>query len=425
MSAGPIERDAAPRGDFCAGGGDVGAASPAGFAAPRAAADALCACLAPVETEEVALNAARGRVLAAPLRADRDSPAHDVSAVDGYAVRRGDLARGMIPLAGEVPMGAAPPALPPHAALRVYTGSAVPPGADALLMREEVEEHADRIVLRDPVRRPADGENIRRRGENGRAGETVVEAGRVVNAALVAGLATFGVARVAVHRRVRIAILNTGNELLPVEQSAEPWQIRDSNGPALQALMAANDWIDVQRTQRLPDDLAAIRRALADALECCDAVLLTGGVSAGQFDFVPEAVQCLGGRRVFHRLPLRPGRPAFGAVGPRGQAILGLPGNPLSVMATSVVLALPALRKLAGLSCAHPPRPDVRVANDDGKRLHLWWFRMVRLVADGVVELVPNRGSGDVVSLARSDGFIEVPPHACGAGPWPFHAWPV
>lgn len=423
MSAEPVQGDAAPRSDSCSGAA-AGAGGPGGFASPHDAAAALCAHLAPVGVEQVSLDAARGRILAQALAADRDSPAHDVSAVDGYAVRLVELAEGRIPLAGDVPMGTAPIPLPPGAALRVYTGSAVPPGAEAILMREDVEERGDVILLRDARRRLTAGENIRPRGENGRAGETVVEAGSVITPAVVAGLATFGAARPQVRRRVRVAILNTGNELLGVDDRPAPWQIRDSNGPALLALLAAHAWIAADSRRRIDDDLEQIRAALADALEHADAVLLTGGVSAGQFDFVPAAAQSLGARVVFHRLPLRPGRPAFGAVGPRGQAILGLPGNPLSVMATAGVLALPALRVLGGLARPFPLRPHVRVANDDARTLHLWWYRMARVVQDGVVELVPNRGSGDVVSLARSDGFVEIPPHAGGPGPWPFHAWP-
>jgi len=152
-------------------------------------------------------------------------------------------------------------------------------------------------------------------------------------------------------------------------------------------------------------------------------VLLTGGVSAGQYDFVPGVVAALGAKTVFHRLPLRPGGPILGAVGPDGQAILGLPGNPVSVLVTARRLARTVLRHLAGFACASCPVPVVRVTNDDGRTLNLWWYRLVRLTGPGVAELVPAQGSGDVVALARSDGFVEIPPNASGAGPWPYYGW--
>ncbi len=158
-------------------------------------------------------------------------------------------------------------------------------------------------------------------------------------------------------------------------------------------------------------------------LDACDAVVLTGGVSMGDYDHVPAAVEAVGGRTVFHKLALRPGKPMLGAVGPRGQAILGLPGNPVSVMVTVRRLGIAALRRLAGFAKVDPPLPMVSLQEASTKPLHLWWYRPVRLLADGKAELVHSMGSGDLVSAARSDGFIELPPHAQGEGPWPFYTW--
>jgi molybdopterin molybdotransferase len=166
-----------------------------------------------------------------------------------------------------------------------------------------------------------------------------------------------------------------------------------------------------------------MQRLVVNTLAWCDAVLLTGGVSAGQYDFVPDVIAAIGGETIFHRLPLRPGAPVFGAVGPKGQAILGLPGNPVSVLVTARRLAWFALMRLAGFAEPRPRVPVVGLSNVDGKSLKDWWCRMVRLTGAGQAELVPTRGSGDVVSMGRSDGFVEVPPETTGAGPWPFYSW--
>ena len=128
---------------------------------------------------------------------------------------------------------------------------------------------------------------------------------------------------------------------------------------------------------------------------------------------------------VFHKLNQRPGKPLLGAIGPRGQLVLGLPGNPMSVMVTARAIAAPLLRRLAGHAQPAPPRPAVTLAEHDGKTINLWWHRPVRLTADGQAQLIPTRGSGDLVSMARSDGFIQLPPNANTQGPWPFYRWEI
>jgi molybdopterin molybdotransferase len=393
------------------------------FASPEDALSVLCGRLKPVAVETVPLEQAAGRVLAAPALADRDSPPCDVSAMDGYAVRLADLRQRSLDVAGEASMGQPPPALPAGKTVRIFTGAPVPPTAEAVIQREHVTEEPHQIILRPFPKPPMHGMNIRRQGENAHAGEFVASAGTAITAATAATLASFGCARLSVYRRVRAGIITTGSELVSTEASAAPWQIRDSNGPSLAALFAARAWVDVFSPVRVSDDRAAMHHLVADTLARCDALLLTGGVSAGQYDFVPDVVAALGGETIFHRLPMRPGAPVLGAVGPQGQAILGLPGNPVSVMITARRVAWTALRLLAGFAEPGLRVPVVRLSNVDDKSLGSWWFRLVRLRDAGLAELVPTRGSGDVVSLGRSDGFVEVPPETTGAGPWPFYAW--
>lgn len=390
--------------------------------APAEAVAALVARLSPVDTERVMLNGAAGRVLAEPVRADRPNPPCDVSAMDGYALRLADTGRSRVPVLAEVSVGEKPPHMEAGCAVRIFTGGAVPVEAEAVIKREDVREHPGAIDL--SVELDVDrGMNIRRRGENAPAGSVAAVAGSVASAATSGVLATFGFVQISVRRRVRVAILVTGNELLPVESAPEPWQIRDSNGPALAAMLERVPWLDGLPPRRVPDRPDVLHAALGGALEACDAVVLTGGVSMGDYDFVPATIQAVGGEVVFHKLAQRPGKPMLGAIGPDGQAILGLPGNPISAMVTMRRWGSVVLRKLAGFAEPDPPVAAVTVRNPDEKRLNMCWHRPVKLTAPGEVELVESRGSGDLISAARADGFVELPPGASGSGPWPFYAW--
>ena len=389
---------------------------------PRQARSRLVERLTPVPSETLPLSDAAGRVLAEAVATDRDSPPHDVSAMDGYAVRLADLGPARLPIGGEVAMGAEPPELPPGQVLRIMTGGCVPAAAEAIVMREDVDEGQGAVSLRiDPASvRP--GQHIRRRGENLARGSEVVAAGTAIGPHVAGALGAFGCARPRVHRRVAVAVVVTGDELLDVDAAPSPWQIRDSNGPALQTLLAGLPWVETVSVTRARDEREPLQARIGSALECADLVFVTGGVSMGVHDHVPDVVRACGGEVLFHRLPIRPGKPLLGAVGPAGQAILGLPGNPVSVVVGARWFGTAALRQLGGL----PPEPEpfaVRIDDLGPTRLGLWWFRPVRLVGSAWAELVPSKGSGDLVSAARSDGFVLTPPKAEGPGPWPFVPW--
>lgn len=389
---------------------------------PDEASRAMASLLTPVGVETVPLGAAAGRVLAQGVVADRPSPPSDVSSMDGYAVRLADAARGRVPVIGGVLPGRPAPPLTHGAAVRIMTGAVVPDGAEAVIRREDVDESEDAIVIHEGVSLNP-GQNIRHRGENLPVGAAVVSAGVSIDPAIATALSTFGVSVVRVYRRVRVAVIVTGDELLPPEAHAEPWQIRDSNGPALEALLATCPWVEFLGRTHVTDEYEALRATVREQLDCCDALFVTGGVSAGTHDFVPAALRDAGCEVVFHKLPLRPGHPVLGARGPGGQAVMGLPGNPLSVMTTARRIGAPALRGRAGFAETVERRPAVTLDHHDGRTLHLWWYRPVRLIGGGLAELVESKGSGDLVSAARSDGFVEVPPHETGVGPWPFYTW--
>lgn len=375
--------------------------------------------LEPVDAEEAPLTEAAGRSLAQRVHADRDHPACDVSAMDGFAARLSEAqasaeAKRAMPIAGEVAMGQAPPELPVGSVVRLFTGAAVPEGADTVLRREHTQEQPEAIVIDGSSKDLKPGANIRHRGENIQAGQPLLEPGTPLTAATIAGLASFGVHRVWVRRRVRVGLLVTGSELRDASETPAEQAIRDSNGPMLGAMLAGKPWVQARPPQRVPDEPRALRERIEIALKGgdeqspVDALFLTGGVSMGDHDDVPQALRESGVEIVFHRLPIRPGMPLLAGVGPRGQAVLGFPGNPVSALTTATAFGLPTLAHLAGRPRPQPTR--VRLANDDSKRIHLWWYRLVRWIDPQTVELVGYRGSGDVAALSRSDGVVLVPP---------------
>jgi molybdopterin molybdotransferase len=236
-------------------------------------------------------------------------------------------------------------------------------------------------------------------------------------------IAASGQQQVQVYRKVSVAIINTGDELLGMDEPLQPWQIRDSNGPTLEFLLKQIPWVRLASRHRVKDSLDAIRGKLAEVLADVDAVLMTGGVSMGDTDYVPQAIRDVGARISFHRIPIRPGKPILGAATSNGKLILGLPGNPVSVAVTSLRLGVPLLRQLAGFQEILPTPLTVSIVNSDGKVIPLTWYRLGQIVENGKVRLVESQGSGDLISLAKSHGFVEVPPNTSGAGPYPWHAW--
>lgn len=391
------------------------------FDSPESALDALLSRIEPVSTESIALRRATDRVLASAIVTDRESPACDVSAMDGFAVRAIDLGLGMLPIAGEVRIGKEPPALTHGTALRIVTGAPVPPLADAIVRREDVIE-ADHTITIDAehAKSVSVGKDIRRRGENAEAGELVLERGVFASASRIAALSMFGASEITVHRPVRVEILVTGDELVDAGPLT-PFQIRDGNGPALAALFS-RPWLDVVRLPRAPDDRVALEAAIADALVRADALVLTGGVSMGVHDYVPDTLRALGVEIVFHTLPQRPGKPILGGIAEGGRPVLALPGNPVSVLVSATRIALPALARRAGLVQRMPPTA-VELEEPIRKPLDLHWYRPVTIVSAGRARITESRGSGDIVAAARSDGFVEIPPRALGHGPFAFRAW--
>jgi molybdopterin molybdotransferase len=371
--------------------------------------------LAPLGAERVALAEAAGRVAAKAARAAVDLPPFDRSAMDGYAVRAGEVAPGTpLPLAGDVAAGGdAPPLAPGHAA-RISTGAAIPPGADAILQSEHAHER-DGVVV--PERDVAPGRHVRRRGEDVRAGDVLAAPGDRLALTRVSALASAGVGEVVVHRRPRLHLLVTGSELLPVGAPPEPGRIHESNGLMVR-LLAAAAGAEVLDHGILPDDAAATRAGVEAGL-AGDVLVVSGGVSVGPHDHVRPALAACGVEEGFWRVRIKPGKPMW--FGRRGSTLVfGLPGNPLSTIVCACLFILPALRRLQGEAGAGPALERGRLTRPAGPSDGRTTFLISRLArgADGVLEATPGEAQGSHLTgaLGAADGFA-VAPH--GSGPLP------
>ena len=388
---------------------------------PGVAAAAMVARVSAVGTETVELSAARGRVLAERIVAERDSPAADVSAMDGYALCVADVRAAVatatdaelvwLDVAFEVRTGAMPGGLRGERGVaRIFTGGVLPEGADTVLRREAVREEAGRIgVDRATVDGLSVGQFVRRRGENAAAGAVLVEPGCRIDAAVMATLAGQGREAVSVYRKVRVGLAISGDEVVGGGGVVDGAAVRDSNGPGLRALVESSAWCEWVGSVALPDDLASTTAALREMVGRCDVVLTTGGVSMGAYDWLPDGLLSLGAAVVYHHLAMRPGKPNLGAVTAGGVAVLGLPGNPVSALVGAVVLGGPVLRKRAGLT----ERGGLRVAVEGGEALsrpaQLWQYVPAAVTDTGGVRAIAHRGSGDVSAIGRSDGVFELP----------------
>jgi molybdopterin molybdotransferase len=394
-----------------------------------AALDTLLGRLEPVGVERVELSHAAGRILAEDVRADRPSPPVDVSAMDGVAIHLCDahtLASDGLSIAGEASIGAPVCSLPVGTAMRIFTGGPVPTGADVVVMRESLIE-ADTIVrLRESADRIRLHQHIRFAGENAICGDMIARAGSRITPAVIGALASVGAGSPLVQKRVRVAIIVTGDELVSVAQTPTPTGLRDSNGPAVASLLAQRSWINVVSVERVRDQKSELAAALRQAMQSADCVITTGGVSMGDHDHVPDVVESLGGREVFHRIAIKPGKPIFAATLPENRLFIGLPGNAVSALVTARRIALPALAAIAGAP-SQCVGPDARVTiADDGHDMGTnsrTRFLLVERVGPDQVRLLKHKGSGDLPAAANSDGFVEIPQGSEGVGPFDYYAW--
>ncbi len=341
----------------------------------------------------------------AEVRAERDDPATDRAAMDGVALRAAD---GVAPrrLLGTLFAGDDPAAFTvlPGTAVRIMTGAALPPGADAIVPVEQLVAGADGI---QPTVRPEVGDHVRRRGAQARSGDLLLPAGTPLNVAREALLAQEG-RPVPSLRRLRVGVASTGDELVP-DPAAH--QIRDSNGPMLAALARALGAEPLLQAA-LPDDPPALAAALQQPGDI--RILLTsGGVSMGEHDHLPRVLADLGARILFHRIRLKPGKPMLAAL--LGDLlVLGLPGNPVSAYVNALLFLPVALARLEGRAFPDPWRRARLVApmKHKGDRPLLHPCRLV----DGQLHPLPGKGSADLVTLAHADALAWIEPGGMEAG---------
>ncbi|MFN3597360.1 MAG: molybdopterin molybdotransferase MoeA [Rubricoccaceae bacterium] len=375
----------------------------------------------PLGAERVPLARAAGRVLRERATAERDLPPFDRVAMDGVALASAAVRAGAVRfrVASVQAAGEPPHTLPDSGAcVEVMTGAALPLGADAVVPYEALRLEAGTATLTDAAAvRPH--QNVHARGADGAAGSLVLGAGVRIGPAHVAALASAGCAAVRVAARPRLAILATGDELVPPGAPVLPHQIRASNGPALAAALALAGY-DAPPPALVRDDPDALRAAIRTGLET-DVLLLSGGVSAGRYDRVPELLAEAGVRVVFHKVRQKPGKPLWFGVTGDGRAAFGLLGNPVSALVCLVRYVLPFLARREGADAL--PSCAVRLTALPPRKNDFTHFVAVR--REGLeAHPVPTNGSGDVLSLLPSDGLAEVPFSQSAPGPVLFRPWP-
>ncbi|WP_159717237.1 molybdopterin molybdotransferase MoeA [Geminicoccus flavidas] len=369
-------------------------------------------------TELVPLEEADGRVLAEDVTATVDLPPFDNSAVDGYAVRHGDLSAegdSRLPIAGRVAAGAAPEGLATAGqAVRIFTGAPLPAGADTVFMQEDVRVEDGLASLPQGLAR---GANRRLAGEDLPKGENAMPAGRRLTAREVGLLAALGLPTVRVRQRLRVALFSTGNEVVAPGQPLAPARLYDANRFMLGVLLRRAGCI-VTDLGILPDTRQAVGHALAGAAGAHDLLLTSGGVSAGDEDHVKAAVE-QDGALAFWRVGIKPGRPvAMGVV--RGTPFIGLPGNPVAAFVTFSFLARPLIARLGGESHQPPLPVPVTCGFSHRKKAGRREFVRVRLAQqDGAVLALkhPQDGAGVITSLTATDGLVVLPEEVTSAAP--------
>jgi molybdopterin molybdotransferase len=359
----------------------------------------------PLDSQQVELLDAAGRVIAEPVSADRDYPPVARSVRDGFAIRAADLP-GELYLIGEVRAGESfHGEVAPGQAVEIMTGAPVPRGADSVIMIEHVVVNGEKVRTDRSIR---PGENVNPQGSEAHRGAVLIEPGRRLTFADIALLAMVGRSRVSVYRRPEVAILPTGDEIVEVEKTPLEYQIRNSNSFSLAAQVSRAGAIP-RMLAVAPDTYQATRELIEHGLRF-DLLLLSGGVSAGKYDLVERVLGDLGAEFYFDRVLIQPGQPlVFGRA--RDKFFFGLPGNPASTMVTCEIFARAAIELLSGQAEISLPILRSRLTRDFRHKTGLTRFLPAHVSADGSeVTPAPWSGSGDIPALARANAFLVTEP---------------
>jgi molybdopterin molybdotransferase len=364
----------------------------------------------PVESRP--LSKCVGRILRQDVLAERDNPPFDRVCMDGIAVNSRALDVGMSTffIEGIQGAGGVPRTLSHEChAIEVMTGAMLPHGTDVVIPMERYTVNDSRATLTASNHFPA-FQNVQRRGVDGPLGSLMLTSGSVLGAPEIAVAASAGLARLTVAADPSVMIISTGDELVEPGEPIAAQQVRRSNVYAMAATLRSRGFERVGM-DHIADDEAKLRTRLALHLATHDVMILSGGVSMGKFDFVPRILTELGVRGIFHVVAQRPGKPLWFGIGPGGQAVFGLPGNPVSTLVCLIRYVMPAIRHAAGEVARRPDRFALSAAVRSDVPLTL--FMPVCLVPDEWGRLWatprPTNGSGDFLSLVGTDGFVELP----------------
>lgn len=357
-------------------------------------------------TEKILFEDSLGRILAEDIYSGLEMPPFNKSAMDGYALNSLDVQKVPVKLKciGLIQAGENfKKAIKRGECVKIMTGSPLPENADSVVMVENTRQIRENVEVLEGVEK---GENVCFQGEDIRRGEKVLKKGTKISAAHIALLATIGRNFIKVVRPPRVAILNTGGEIVPVGAKLGRSQIYNSNGPMLSVLLRS-DGIEPYFLGIARDNEKELKQAIKQALGM-DIILISGGVSMGDYDLVPEVLTGLGVKKIFHKVNIKPGKPLFWGIR-RKTAIFGIPGNPVSNFLTYFVFIRPALFKMRGYKVSGPEFKQGFLAEElrlRGGRKHFILVKISKKKGCDYLSPVPNHGSADVLALSRANGFM-------------------
>ncbi len=364
-----------------------------------------------IPTEKVAINDALGRILAEDLCADRDFPPFNRVTMDGIAIRHEQLSKGQTSFLVEATVAAGNPEKTlqnPENCIEVMTGAIIPLGTNAVIRYEDIgiKDKTARITI--DINEIKAGQNIHRQGSDRKTGDVIVPKGRKLSPAEIGVAATIGKYEILVQRKLRAVVISTGEEIVPITETPLPHQIRTSNGFALQASL--KNWGLETENVLLPDDQAIIEAKIATFMETFDVLILSGGVSAGKFDFVPKALENQGVKKLFHKVSQRPGKPFWFGKSANGTVVFALPGNPVS---TFMCLNRYFKKWLDASQGLENQQLTAELTEDFTFKPELSFFLQVKLsyAPTGKILATPveGHGSGDLANLVEADAFLELP----------------
>ena len=375
------------------------------------ATQVIAAAIPQFESEQVSLVAAAGRILRQDIQAERDQPPFDRVMMDGIAIQFASFAGGQRDFTVQGIQQAGDPVMTLEGGahcIEIMTGAVMPEGADCVVPVERIQIEDGVAVVAADYQVEA-GQFIHPQGSDHVQGSEVLQTGSRISPMDIAIIASCGLQEVAVSRLPVVRVVSTGNELVAAGQPIEPQQIRMSNGPALLAMLGAQGFANCNH-DHLPDDLEVLQQKLRQHLRECDVLILSGGVSMGKADFVPQVLANLGVTLKFHKISQRPGKPMWFGIGPDEQVVFALPGNPVSALVCCRQYVLPAILQASGRR--QRPSETAVLAEEVTFRPRLTCFLPVRVAGDINGRIVatpaPTNTSGDFTALSGTQGYVEL-----------------